>query len=315
MEIGVEERRVAIEAIATLVKIKHVMADLILKPAGVPPEIYRSLLYRRDPSTGWTLSKRQIAPLIVEAVEDRPDCAGAIRAIVEIAASWSSFHLASDEYAARATVQKAREVLDTIELMAAREAKQRELGRKEEIARMEREKAELFRKQSGLLLMMFDELVSSGDAHRRGYHLQDLLNRTFDLYEIPVHKSFTRNQGGEQIDGAFKLDGWHYLVECRWREKLADIRQLDGLKGQIDRSGKQTMGVFLSINGWSENVCPLLKQNPEKSIILMDGYDLRGVLSVQADLRDFLLAKIARLNLESEPFLGLPQYLKEQQDE
>ncbi len=315
MDIGVEERRVAIEVIATLVKIKHVMADLILKPAGIPPEIYRSLLYRRDPSTGWTLSKRQIAPLIVEAVEDRPDCAGAIRAIVEIAANWSSFHLASDEFAARATVQKAREVLDTIEVMEAREAKQRELGRKEEIARMEREKAELFRKQSSLLLMMFDELVSSGDAQRRGYHLQELLNLTFNLYEIPVYKSFTRNQGGEQIDGAFKLDGWHYLVECRWREKLADIRQLDGLKGQIDRSGKQTMGVFLSINGWSKNVCPLLKQNPEKTIFLMDGYDLRGVLSSQADLRDFLLTKIARLNLESEPFLGLHQYLEEQQDE
>jgi hypothetical protein len=315
VEIGVEERRVAIEAITTLVNIKHVMADLILKPAGVPSEIYRSLLYRRDPSTGWTLSKRQIAPLIIEAVEDRPDYANVIRAIVEIAAHWSSFHLASDEYAARATVQKAREVLDTIELMEAREAKQRELGRKEEIARMEREKAELFSRQSNLLLMMFDELVSSGDAQRRGYHLQDLLNRTFILHEIPVYKSFTRNQGGEQIDGAFKLDGWHYLVECRWREKLADIRQLDGLKGQIDRSGKQTLGVFLSINGWSEKVRPLLKQNPEKHIVLMDGYDLRGILSGQADLRDFLLAKIARLNLESEPFLGLPQYLKEQLDE
>ena len=88
MDIGVEERRVAIEVIATLVKIKHVMADLILKPAGIPPEIYRSLLYRRDPSTGRILSKRQIAPLIVEAVEDQPDSASAIRAIVEIAANW-----------------------------------------------------------------------------------------------------------------------------------------------------------------------------------------------------------------------------------
>ena len=35
------------------------------------------------------------------------------------------------------------------------------------------------------------------------------------------------------------------------------------------------MGVFLSVNGWSENVPQLLKQNSEKSILLMDGYDLR----------------------------------------
>jgi hypothetical protein len=31
----------------------------------------------------------------------------------------------------------------------------------------------------------------------------------------------------------------------------ADIRQLDGLTGQIGRSGHQTMGLFLAINGWS----------------------------------------------------------------
>src|SRR5207237_3653592 len=114
---------------------------------------------------------------------------------------------------------------------------------------------------------------------------------------------------GEQIDGAFRLDSWHYLVECRWREKLADIRQLDGLKGQVDRSGKQTMGLFLSINGWSQNVCPLLKQNPSKSIILMDGYDLRTILERHLDLRQFILAKVAKLNLEAEPYFGVRQYL------
>ena len=38
------------------------------------------------------------------------------------------------------------------------------------------------------------------------------------------------------------------------------------------------MGLFISINGWSENVVPLLKQNAEKNIILADGYDVRAVL-------------------------------------
>jgi hypothetical protein len=313
MDLGVEERRVAIEVIATLVNIKSAMADLLLKPAGVPPEVYRPLLDRRDEGTGRALSKRQLAPLILDAIAARSDCQEVIRALIEIAANWSSFHLAADEFAARATVQKARELLGTIETMEAREAMQRELARKEELARMERERAELFRKQSDLLLMMFDHLVTLDDLQQRGYLLQDLLTRAFDLHQIPVAKSFTRNDGAEQIDGAFKLEGWHYLVECRWREKLADIRQLDGLKGQVDRSGKQTMGLFLSINGWSENVPPLLKQNPDKSIILMDGYDLRNALTGQVDLRDFVLAKIAKLNLEAEPFFSVLEYLKEQQ--
>ena len=312
MEISVEVRKLAIEIIATLVYIKHTMSKLILEPAGVPPEVYRPLLSCRDETTGKTLSKRQIAPLILNAIENRSDCNGVFRRMIEIAAHWSSFHLADNEFQARATVQKARELLGTIELMEAREAKQRELARKEELARMEREQAEILRKQSELLRMMFDELAVSTEEQRRGYLLQDLLNRTFDLYAILVVGSFTRNEGGEQIDGAFKLEGWHYIVECRWRKKLSTIRELDGLSGQIARSGRQTMGVFLSINGWSENVVPLLKQNPNKDIILMDGYDLRTVLARQVDLRDFLLAKVAKLNLESEPYYSAVNYMNEQ---
>ncbi len=309
MEPGVDEKRLAIEIIATLVHVKNAMAELILKPAGVPAEVYRPLMYRRDEATGRILSKRQFAPLIFDALASRAECTGVVRRIIEIAANWSNFHLAAEEYSARATVQKAREILGIIELMEAREAKQRDLARQEELSRMEREKVALLRKQSELLLMMFDDIARSTDHQRRGYLFQDLLNRAFDLHEIPVAKSFTRNEGGEQIDGAFKLDGWHYLVECRWRDRLADIAELDSLKGKVGRSGKQTMGLFLSINGWSDHVVPLLKQNPDKSIILMEGYGLRTALSGQVDLRDFILAMVTHLNLQGDPYLDVTKYL------
>jgi len=231
---------------------------------------------------------------------NRSDCKGAIRRIIEIASKWNSFHLANEERQARVTVLKAQEFMGTIEKIEAQEGKRKELARKEEM-----------RKQLELLLMMFEDLAKSTDEQHRGYLLQDLLNRIFILYEIPVERSFTRNEGGEQIDGAFELKGWYYIVECRWRKKLSDIRELDGLSGQISRSGKQTMGLFLSINGWSENVCPLLKQNTAKVIIPMDGFDLRKILEGQVDLRDLVLAKIANLNLKAEPYYGVMQYIEE----
>jgi hypothetical protein len=312
-DLGIEGRRVSIEAIATLVHIKMTMAELVLKPAGVPPEIYRPLLDRRDEVSGRPMSKRQIAPLILDAMESRPDCTGVIRRIVEITSRWSGFYLADDEFAARATVQKARELLGTIELMEAREARQREIAQKEELARMERERADLVSKHSELLLLMFDDLAMSTDHQRRGYLLQDLLNRLFDLHQIPVIGPFTRNHGAEQIDGMFTLEGWHYIVECRWRQKLADIREVDGLRGQVDRSGKQSMGLFLSVNGWSESVPQLLKQSPEKAILLMDGYDLRMVLASRVDPRDLILAKSAAL-AKGKPFLAIAEWLNSEQE-
>lgn len=165
------------------------------------------------------------------------------------------------------------------------------------------------------LLLEFDNfagLVNSEDKKKRGFSLEDLLERIFSLYEISTQKSFKRNEGGEQLDGAFKFEGWYYLVECKWTQKLTDIRQLDSLYGKINRSGKQTLGLFLSINGWSKNVCPLLKQNHDKSIILMDGYDLRCILVEHnnLDLKYLLLKKLEYLNFEGEPFYGAFQLLE-----
>lgn len=155
------------------------------------------------------------------------------------------------------------------------------------------------------LLAIYEAQMKSDDPHRRGYVLQDLFTRLFTLNRLPVLNSFTRNEGGEQIDGAFIMDSWHYVVECRWRAKLADIRQLDGLKGQIDRAGKQTLGIYLSINGWSKNVEPLLKQNPDKSIFLVDGTDIHAVLQGKVSLRQLLQGKLAALNLRSEPYASV----------
>jgi len=310
METGIEEQRVVIEAIATLINIKTTMINFLLVPAGVPVEIYKPLFTLKDPITGEPLSKRKIAPLIIEGLQNNPNKNKIMRSILRITANWTDFSLAHNEFETRATVQKAQEVLKQVGEMEINEQLQTDLIHQKEVMRHEQERLADFNKEADLILRMFDDLTFDEDHQRRGLLLQDLLNRLFLLHEITVFKSFTRNQGGEQIDGAFILESWHYLVECRWRDKPADIRQLDGLLGQVERSGKQTFGLFLAMNSWSENVVPLLKQNPNKSIILMDGYDLRCILARTVDLRDIIHAKVAKLNLETEPFFGAYEYLK-----
>ena len=308
MKVGVDERGLVIEAIATLAYRKSDMVNFVLKPAGVPQEIYRPLVRQRDDLTGRPMSKRNIAPLILDALEERGGYADMVLNVVKITASWERFELSAREYEARAVKAKAQAILGKHQLFEAEDAARRDAAREEQT----REHLLARKRQLGLLLAMFDELAGREEnAQERGYRLQDLLNRLFDAFEIPVHRSFTRNEGAEQIDGAFQLDGWFYLTECRWRQKLSDTREVDGLAGQISRSGRQTMGLFLSINGWSENVPGLLKQNTEKAIILMQGYDLRAVLSEQVDLRDYILSAVKNLNLNAEPYLGVREYLEQ----
>jgi len=153
------------------------------------------------------------------------------------------------------------------------------------------------------LLERFLQLQSLKNHNQRGYELEKLLNELFAVCGIRATKPFRRNKNSEQIDGAFQHDGWHYLVECRWRKEKSDIGELDSLYGKVNRSGAQTMGLFLSINGWSTEVPNLLKQNREKSIILMNGNDLTLVLNDKVKLLDLITKKLSHLNYYAEPFL------------
>lgn len=307
--IDADARRLALEIIATLINIKRTAAERLLTPAGVPADLVQRFLNERDPTTGGKRSKREAGTIILDALSELELEGQVVRNIIEAAADWQDFHLAQDEYRARSVVQKAREMVGSLQEMAAREHQEVQRRRQEaELARaaavrgQRRERNELIRRESTLLLAMFDQAVLTGDPQKRGYFLEDLMVRLFDVHGIPAHTAFRRNGGGEQIDGAFEFEGWHYIAECRWREQLSDIRQLDGLAGQLQRSGKQTMGLFLSINGWSSHVVDLLKQNPAKNILLMEAIDLRAVLSNQIGLVPLLKAKLTALNLYAEPY-------------
>lgn len=316
VQLNENTRKLAIEIIVNLVNIKNLMYEHILKPAGVKKEQFARLRSLKNPE-GKPLTKREIGILLLDESKNQIEEKKFIKSLIELAAKWNRFHLADNEYSARAIVQKAREELNTIEIMEANEAqlleeeKKREILRVEELKRKVRQdrKKEIY-ERSKLLLLMFDEMATKEkNPQRKGYLLEELTNMLFQLYDIALLESFRRNNGGEQIDGAFKLDGWHYLVEMKWTNQLTDMSQLDSLYGKVSRSGKQTMGLFISINGWSQNVIPLMKQHPDKTIFLMDGFDLRVVLAGEIDLIEILHKKIAKFNLLAEPFVGAKELI------
>ena len=155
-----------------------------------------------------------------------------------------------------------------------------------------------------LLLKDFECLLEdSATPQRRGILFEQIMNKLFNLEELLVVKeSFRRNEGGEQIDGSFELDGWYYLVECKWQSRMTSQQEIDGLSGKVARSGAQTLGVFISVNGWSSNVVKLMKQNKEKNIFLINGKDLRSALLGEMKVVDLLRTKKEALNLRAEPY-------------
>ena len=90
----------------------------------------------------------------------------------------------------------------------------------------------------------------------------------------------------------------------RVEKRAGDTRDIDGVGGQVVRSGADTLGVFIPMRGWSSNVPELLKQNPMKRVILMDDDDIRRTLAGEIGLDELLRAKVNELSLRSEPFIA-----------
>ena len=163
-----------------------------------------------------------------------------------------------------------------------------------------------------LLLKAYDNLQSSSITPQiRGYEFEKVVSRLFGVSNVLVRESFTRNAGSEQIDEALQLDNWYYLVECKWRSKKTSRGEVDVFCTKVGRSGAQTMGVFISVNGWSSKVVDLLKQNADKRVLLMSGDDIRAVLAEAIPLVDLLRVKVQALSLTSEPFISAEDALSQ----
>lgn len=132
------------------------------------------------------------------------------------------------------------------------------------------------------------KLVTSKEPHKRGFELEKVLYELFALYDLDPKASF-RNVG-EQIDGAFSLEGTDYLFEAKWTSGFTDIGDLDSFSGKVKRKLDNTLGVFLSINGFSEDAV-YAHSIGRSSILLMEGRDLVAVLEGRIDFVTMLIRK------------------------
>lgn len=110
---------------------------------------------------------------------------------------------------------------------------------------------------------------------QRGYALEGLLQALCKLSSLETTESFRVN--GEQIDGAVKYDGEHYIIEAKWQDKAAANEPVYQFAAKVE--GKMYgRGIFISIHGFSENVVASLVVGKAIRTIFIDGADLVFVL-------------------------------------
>ncbi len=144
----------------------------------------------------------------------------------------------------------------------------------------------------------FCEINSEENPNKRGFLFEKFLNELFCFFDMNPKESF--KIFGEQIDGAFTFDNTDYLLEAKWQKNLVNTGELLKFEGKINGKLKNTLGLFISFNGFSEHY-----QNDKsiKSIILMDGEDLIAVLDGRIQLDHLLLRKRRHASETGEIYL------------
>jgi restriction endonuclease Mrr len=177
----------------------------------------------------------------------------------------------------------------------------------EVIAREQQKATEESRRSVDLreLKEQFFNLQCEPSPQAAGRLFEKILNRMFALNELAPREPF--RVVGEQIDGSFDLDHETYLVEAKWEKTPVSEAPLLVFRGKVEGKSAFTRGVFISLNGVTDEARRAITQGKQPTFFVVDGYDLTMVLSDEVGLIEFLRQRRRLLAEEGRVVVPFPQ--------
>ena len=128
-------------------------------------------------------------------------------------------------------------------------------------------------------------LAQSLGEQKAGYDFQKWFYELLDFSEISNRKPYVHN--GRQIDGSLTVSGTTYLVELKFTAGQADVTDIDSFYKKITTKADNTMGVMVSISGYS-SVAKQEASGERTPMLLLDHSHLYMVLGGIMGLGDLV---------------------------
>jgi hypothetical protein len=126
------------------------------------------------------------------------------------------------------------------------------------------------------LQQLLDGMHLKVGTQEGGYEFESWFYKLLDFCEITNRKPYKSN--GRQIDGALTYDGTTYLVELKFTREQSGATDIDSLKAKINKMADNTMGIMVSISGYS-SVAISDASGSKTTLIIMDASHLYLFLS------------------------------------
>lgn len=213
---------------------------------------------------------------------------GQFRAMLQSLINWSHFDSYYFDTLKKLDRNEAERAIDHLkQLQELRDDKIKK--EKAEREKKEEESQKPLKTISDLKKVHLDLLQGKVAVQKRGYELERILQELSKISGLQVTEPF--RVSGEQIDGAIKFDGEHYIVEAKWQDKESANEPVYQFAGKVE--GKMYgRGLFVSINGFSENVIKSLVIGKAIRTIFIDGGDLMLVFENYLTFADMIDKKV-----------------------
>lgn len=126
--------------------------------------------------------------------------------------------------------------------------------------------------------------------NKRGYQFERLLTEILSADDLDPRTSYKAS--GEQIDGSFFLDGSVFLLEAKWQKDKIPASTLYQFRGKVDGKLVGTIGIFLSMSGYSKDAVDALTLGKSLNLVLFDKSDIDAAINRDLGFRAVLKRKL-----------------------
>jgi hypothetical protein len=130
------------------------------------------------------------------------------------------------------------------EIHSEREKESAKARARDERSRVQRSQTDRVKLQERL-----NKLHPAVGTQQGGYDFQDWFYDLLDYCEIQNRRPYVSS--GRQIDGSLTHEGTTYLVELKFTSAQADATDIDSLRAKVEDKADNTMGIMVSISGYS----------------------------------------------------------------
>jgi hypothetical protein len=125
---------------------------------------------------------------------------------------------------------------------------------------------------------------------QRGFAFERILKSCLSHEQMDPRSSYKAE--GEQIDGSFFLDGSVFILEAKWHRDELPASSIYQFKGKVDGKLSGTIGVFISMSGYSKDAVDALTLGKSLNVILFGKEDIDAAILGNSSFKNVLKSKL-----------------------